>query len=390
MVGKTNKYDKLDINSTLPPELNIPAGAPIFRRDGKDVIEVKQAILEEIVRQNRDEGGVDAELLVQFAKGCWRAFVSMSILQHKDFQLSCSPYPIPPNQWDEVNLCNVSLYPNFIFKAPREFFRGRLFTSHMPTYFKNHRDLVEKFQLKVIAHSLRCVLIITTDEESEKTFGTELENFYRAMQLQVLHRVVPSPLKINDAEITSDIQDIIYMLIQGVNCLVQCKNGNGLSGMIAACVVKAVGVQASLPYIRRFNTKYVENPTQEAFVNAFSTTLNDRVAMQYPELVKAVAADILLQRFLRVGRLILVPEHVIPEKFTINYDVANAFNVIDIERTGFLTARGIQELFATVHPSFYQDICQQFILPPEIAPASPVLVSKRQLCYMLVDRETQA
>ena len=75
MVGKTNKYDKLDINSNLPPELNIPAGAPIFRRDGKDVIEVKQAILEEIVRQNRDEGGVDAELLVQFAKGCWRAFV---------------------------------------------------------------------------------------------------------------------------------------------------------------------------------------------------------------------------------------------------------------------------------------------------------------------------
>lgn len=56
------------------------------------------------------------------------------------------------------------------------------------------------------------------------------------------------------------------------------------SGMLIACVIKNVGVDDAIAWVRSVKSKYVETREQEEFVLSLPLVLDENIAKKYPSM----------------------------------------------------------------------------------------------------------
>ena len=90
----------------------------------------------------------------------------------------------------EINLANPVLFDNLRLDGMEELLPGRLFTTRMPRNIKTDPDSAKRFVSKCKDFHLHTVLILTEKEEYEKYAGADLEEFYKSLGLEVIHRPI--------------------------------------------------------------------------------------------------------------------------------------------------------------------------------------------------------
>lgn len=100
-----------------------------------------------------------------------------------------------------------------------ELLPGRLFTTRMPRNIKKDPASAEKFRLKCKEYNLNTALILTETEEYIKYAGADLEEFYRSLGLEIIHRPIADFTIPNQPDM---IQNIKVLLITELNNICCC------------------------------------------------------------------------------------------------------------------------------------------------------------------------
>ena len=199
----------------------------------------------------------------------------------------------------ELNLANAVLFDNLSLDGFDEILPGRLFTTRMPRKIHEDPAAAERFKAKVAQNRLDTVLILTESKEYEQYAGADLEAFYRSLGLEIIHRPIVDFSLPDYPMIVADIEDLTLRLAEGKHCLVHCAGGSGRTGMVVASVIKNVGVQDPVAWVRRVKTTYVETPEQEHFVRSLPPVLSPEIAARSRGLARAVAAEQLVDTVIR-------------------------------------------------------------------------------------------
>ena len=162
----------------------------------------------------------------------------------------------------ELNTANAVLFDNLSLEGFEEILPGRLFTTRMPRKIHADPSAAKRFADKVAANKLDTVLILTETKEYEQYAGADLEAFYRSLNLEIIHRPIVDFSLPDYPMIVADVEDLTLRLAEGKHCLVHCAGGSGRTGMVIASVMKNVGVQDPIAWVRRVKTTYVETPEQ--------------------------------------------------------------------------------------------------------------------------------
>lgn len=364
---RESQLGKLQIAVSQSPELfNPPKSVPVYRRDGKDIAAIQLVILQERERLNakyaqdgnlspRKVKAVDEELAV-FVTAVWKSYNAIMSLQVEESVVAQHKLNFDPDHWYEINLANVMLFDNLTLEGLPEVLPGRLFSTRMPRDLKTNPKMGPKFIEKVRANNLGVVLILTESKEYEKYAGADLEEFYRSIPLEIIHRPIPDFTVPNQPDMIQNIKDLTWRLAEGKNCLVHCAGGSGRTGMVIAGIVKNVGVKDPVAWVRRVKAMYVETVDQEKFVKTIPPVLDERIAKKYPILAKAIAASQMIDLFLRDGKLNTADSHVDSSQIeTVATDFGYAFDLIDEDKSGFINSGELFNLFKSLGSNITED-----------------------------------
>ena len=124
-------------------------------------------------------------------------------------------------------MANVMLFDNLTLTGQPEVLPGRLFSTRMPRDLKtnpkmgskviivhfnitiNNNNNNNKFIEKVRANNLSVVLILTESKEYEKYAGADLEEFYRSIPLEIIHRPIPDFTVPNQPDMIQNIKVLL-------------------------------------------------------------------------------------------------------------------------------------------------------------------------------------
>jgi len=292
------------ISPTKELKISAPNGIPIYRRDLKDRIIVETMITREIERlkllPNRNKNLDDAHLQT-YITACWDTYRGLSELYVCESHAYNNKFDIDLDHWYEINLANPVLFDNLHIEGMDELLPGRLFTTRMPRNIKKDPASAEKFRLKCKEYNLNTALILTETEEYIKYAGADLEDFYRSLGLEIIHRPIADFTIPNQPDMIQNIKDITWRLAEGKNCLVHCAGGNGRTGMVIAGIVKNIGVHDPIAWVRRVKTQYVETYEQENFVKSMTPVLDSRLTQKFPMLAKSIVAEHILDLYKHEG-----------------------------------------------------------------------------------------
>jgi protein-tyrosine phosphatase len=199
----------------------------------------------------------------------------------------------------ELNTANAVLFDNLSLDGFEEVLPGRLFTTRMPRKIHEDPSAAERFKAKVAENSLSTVLILTESKEYEQYAGADLEEFYRSLGLEIIHRPIVDFSLPDYPMIVANVEDLTMRLAEGKHCLVHCAGGSGRTGMVIASVMKNMGVQDPIAWVRRVKTSYVETPEQEHFVRSLPPVINPEIAAKCRGLARAIAAEQLVDTVIR-------------------------------------------------------------------------------------------
>jgi hypothetical protein len=104
-----------------------------------------------------------------------------------------------------VNTANPVLFDNLNLEGCAELFPGRLFTTRMPRDIKK-KAAADAFRAKCLSVRLHTVLVLAESEEYLKYAGSDLEEFYRALGLEVIHRPIADFKIPNQPDMILDIK----------------------------------------------------------------------------------------------------------------------------------------------------------------------------------------
>eukprot|EP01038_Epipyxis_sp_PR26KG_P004526 gene4526-6391_t len=275
--------------------------------------------------------------------------------------------PNDPDHWFEVELHNRALFENLSLEGCKEVLPGRLFTTRMPRNLDKDEDSADKFQEKVAFYKLNTVLILTETEEYSKYAGQDLEEFYRSIPLEIIHRPIADFKIPNHPDMVANIKDLTWRLAEGKNCLVHCAGGNGRTGMVIAGIVRNLGVTDAVQWIRKVKGKYAETKEQEAFVETLPPVLDAKIAKKHPILAKAIAAEQILD-FISTNKEVpwatrqnkgnLIPP---PIDISKQIDFNLAFDLIDEDKSGSISLSELLKLFQTLGATVTKEEVTQFL-----------------------------
>ena len=214
-----------------------------------------------------------------------------------------------PDYWHELNLTNAYLFPNLNhdkMKGMEQLVPGRLFTTRLPTDL-NHPDQIilrannyekaKSFMGKIKKNDLRVVLCLTDAKQFEILGKLEyLTQFYKQdCGLIVFNIVIEESNTSEENDLVQGIIELTHHLAMGHNCLVQCIDGNGISGMVAAAILQNFGVDDAISRVRKVKSTYVNTIYQEKLLEGLPKILDKTSTNKMPRLACAVAAEKLIQ-----------------------------------------------------------------------------------------------
>jgi protein-tyrosine phosphatase len=146
---------------------------------------------------------------------------------------------------------------------------GRIFRSPMPFGAYDPQGVVfQHYQEQGVG----IVLVLAQESELLEKSGRDLNSFYAAHGLEVLH----FPILDFDVPSTGLIQSAIDACLQransGRNIAVHCNAGIGRTGLFMACMAKrCLGYRGeeAIAWVRRYIPHAIETPDQEQFVLGF-------------------------------------------------------------------------------------------------------------------------
>ncbi len=145
--------------------------------------------------------------------------------------------------------------------------KGRLYLSGMPDY---EGDL-DSHRAAWRAEGIDLILCLVPPEEMKCKASAYLDRVRAG--LEVPHRCLPVPdggVPEDEAGFRAAISELAERLRRGERVLVHCAAGIGRTGMAAACLLRAIGLDAEEALARVAEAgSHPENPAQEAWVRAF-------------------------------------------------------------------------------------------------------------------------
>lgn len=294
--------DTPDYPNKLPKSVQYysakPNGMNCMRRDEKDIKIVSKIIENEYHLLSTKKGQIlDIEFhskMESFVNGAWSAYIALSELQKEEMLASNERTELDPDHWFEINTSNASLFQDLSLKGIEELLPGRLFTTRMPRNLKEDPYNANAFIAKVRENSLDTVVVLAEHKEYDKYAGTDLEDFYNSIGLNVIARPFEDFSIPDQPNMKANIKDVVWKLAEGQNVLVHCAGGSGRTGMLIAGVMRNVGVKDPVTWVRRVKSVYIETQEQEDFVASLPLVLDERIAEKHPILEEAVVAEFLL------------------------------------------------------------------------------------------------
>eukprot|EP01036_Dinobryon_divergens_P029311 gene29311-38385_t len=277
------------VSNKYEVDISAPQGTQIYRRDLKDRSIIESLIkleIEKIKTNSTGDKKADNLQLKTYVTACWDTYQSLSELYASESHAYNTRFDIDLDHWYEINLANRVLFDNLHLVGMQELLPGRLFSTRMPRNIKKDPDSANKFRKKCTENNLHTVLILTETEEYEKYAGADLEEFYRSLKLEIIHRPIADFTIPNQPDMIQNIKDLTWRLAEGKNCLVHCAGGSGRTGMVIAGMVKNIGVHDPTAWVRRVKTQYVETIEQEQFIKHMTPVLDSRIAQKFPLLAK--------------------------------------------------------------------------------------------------------
>lgn len=105
------------------------------------------------------------------------------------------------------------LFDNLHLEGMDELLPGRLFTTRMPRNIKKDPANAEKFRLKCKEYNLNIALILTETEEYIKYAGADLEDFYKSLGLEIIHRPIADFTIPNQPDMIQNIKVTVLKVI---------------------------------------------------------------------------------------------------------------------------------------------------------------------------------
>lgn len=275
-----------------------PNGLKCMRRDEKDTKLISKLIenkYQELMNKKDQLQIFEFHSTMEaYIDGAWNAYIALSDLQKEEMLASNERTELDPDHWFEINTSNAALFQDLTLKGIEELLPGRLFTTRMPRNLKEQPDNAQAFIAKVREYQLDTVVVLAEHKEYDKYAGTDLEDFYNSIGLNVIARPFEDFSIPDQPHMKANIKDVVWKLSEGCNVLVHCAGGSGRTGMLIAGVVRNVGVKDPVTWVRRVKSVYIETQEQEDFVASLPLVLDERIAEKHPILEEAVVAEFLL------------------------------------------------------------------------------------------------
>lgn len=324
----------------------VPANLPVWRRDGRDIKIMKNIIDKELKNLCRANPEMREEQIVNymevFSRGLWESYIGMVDLILDEQMPYNERKDADPDHWFEIDFANTVLFANLNLKGIEELLPGRLFTTRMPRDIKTNPENAERFQKRVDKKHLHSVLILTEKQEYEKYAGSDLEEFYRSLGLNVISRPIKDFTIPKPDDLIQDIKDVTWLLSEGHNVLIHCAGGSGRTGLVVAGIVRNVGVRDPISWIRRVKSVYVETQAQEEFITHLPVVIDERIAQRHPKLLEAMVLEQLLD--MSSPGLSLDTQKQVALSESQLQDINTAFDRLDKDHKGVLSIEYLTKL----------------------------------------------
>lgn len=337
--------------------LQRPKDIPIARRDRLDEIMIQKTIVTELSRKAKDVSFPNENIesyIKTYADGVWCGFRTLNRITVEEYKPYNERAKLDPDHWYELNTSNAVLFASLTLDGVDELLPGRLFTTRMPRDIKTKPEMAEAFRQKVLKNKLHTVMVLTEPAEYQKYAGSDLEEFYGSLNLNVMSRPIPDFNIPKEGELVQDVKDLTYLLASGKNCMVHCAGGSGRTGMIIASVFRNLGLHDPIAWIRRVKSLYVETQAQEDFVNSMPLVLDPRICDEFPLLAKAIASSHLLEAINgghghgahTAGAD--TPEDDTKVEKSLDESYVACFNIIDTDKSGTLSLTELRDMLTTI------------------------------------------
>lgn len=153
-------------------------------------------------------------------------------------------------------------------------YSGRLFRSPMPFSGMDINNSWEGYQQE----NVKVVVMLASREECIRVTGFDLLELYRSTGMEVIYLPIPDFGVIEPPDLHEGVNRILTVLKAGKNAAVHCHAGRGRTGMLLACVLRAVEGIDGAEAIRRVRAVIpgaVETPKQEQVVMDFEPVRGD-------------------------------------------------------------------------------------------------------------------
>lgn len=146
---------------------------------------------------------------------------------------------------------------------------GRIYRSAMPfgTY-DPFGSLLNEF----VEANIHAVLLLASRDECVEKAGRDLWTFYRERGLAVVYLPISDYETPEMADAERAIEEVLDLARDGKNIVIHCSAGIGRTGMIVACMAKAVFAltgEEAISWTRCRIPRSIETKVQEYFVKIF-------------------------------------------------------------------------------------------------------------------------
>lgn len=139
---------------------------------------------------------------------------------------------------------------------------GHIFRCPMPfSHYDPAGDVLRELAEQVVD----IVIILAEEEEWRSVTGQDLPALYRREGLQVMTFPIPDYRVPSKPELQQLLTRTIQLARAGHHLAIHCHAGIGRTGLVAACLAKAVlglSGRAAIQWVRRYIPGAVESPTQ--------------------------------------------------------------------------------------------------------------------------------
>ena len=139
---------------------------------------------------------------------------------------------------------------------------GRIFRCPMPfSHYDPQGDVIRE----LAEQAVDIVVILAEAEEWRAVIGQDLPTLYRRKGIQVMAFPIPDYGVPSKTELEQMLTRTIQLAGTGYHIAIHCYAGIGRTGLVAACLAKAVlglSGQGALQWVRRYIPGAVESPVQ--------------------------------------------------------------------------------------------------------------------------------